>query len=69
MVVTGVHTGRLAANGPAVSVDGARNAPVGNPNSADGEVLLDIEVAGSIAYQANIAVYFGPNTDQGFLTR
>ena len=51
----------------AVSVDGALNKPVGNPNSADGEVLLDIEVVGDIAPQAKIAVYFGPNTDQGFL--
>lgn len=51
----------------AVSVDGASNQPVGNPNSADGEVLLDIEVVGSIAPGAKIAVYFGPNTDQGFL--
>jgi kumamolisin len=51
----------------AVGVDGARNAPVGNPNSADGEVLLDIEVVGAIAPKAKIAVYFGPNTDQGFL--
>ena len=51
----------------AVSVDGASNKPVGNPNSADGEVLLDIEVVGAIAAQAKIAVYFAPNTDQGFL--
>jgi kumamolisin len=51
----------------AVSVDGATNTPVGDPNSADGEVLLDIEVVGSIAPGANIAVYFAPNTDQGFL--
>jgi kumamolisin len=51
----------------AVSVDGASNLPVGNPNSADGEVLLDIEVVGAIAPQAKIAVYFAPNTDQGFL--
>jgi kumamolisin len=51
----------------AVSVDGGLNQPVGNPNSADGEVLLDIEVTGSIAPQARIAVYFAPNTDQGFL--
>ena len=33
----------------AVSVDSAQNQPVGNANSADGEVLLDIEIAGSIA--------------------
>ena len=51
----------------AVSVDGASNKPVGNPNSADGEVLLDIEVVGAIAPTAKIAVYFAPNTDQGFL--
>jgi len=51
----------------AVSVDGATNQPAGDPNSADGEVLLDIEVVGSIAPGADIAVYFAPNTDQGFL--
>lgn len=48
----------------AVSVDGGANSPGG---SADGEVMLDIEVAGSIAPGAKIAVYFAPNTDQGFL--
>ncbi len=51
----------------AVSVDGARNQPAGDPNSADGEVLLDIEVVGAIAPAAKIVVYFAPNTDQGFL--
>ncbi len=51
----------------AVSVDGARNSPAGNPNSADAEVVLDIEVAGAVAPSARIAVYFAPNTDQGFL--
>ncbi len=50
-----------------VSVDGGQNTPAGNPDSADGEVDLDIEVAGSIAPGAKIAVYFAPNTDQGFL--
>ena len=30
----------------AVSVDGGQNSPVGDPDSADGEVGLDIEVAG-----------------------
>ena len=50
-----------------VSVDGATNAPTGDPNSADGEVVLDIEVAGGVAPGAHIAVYFAPNTDQGFL--
>src|SRR3984957_18784853 len=49
----------------AVSVDGATNSP--NDPNADGEVALDIEAAGSIAPGANIAVYFTPNTSQGFL--
>ena len=51
----------------AVAVDGTQNVPVGDPNSADGEVLLDIEVVGAIAPGCRIAVYFAPNTDQGFL--
>jgi kumamolisin len=51
----------------AVAVDGTLNKPVGDPSSADGEVLLDIEVVGAIAPRAKIAVYFAPNTDQGFL--
>jgi kumamolisin len=50
----------------AVSVDGAKNSP-SNANSADGEVMLDIEVAAAVAPGAKIAVYFAPNTDQGFL--
>jgi len=54
-------------NVSSVSVDGAGNAPVGDPNSADTEVMLDIEVVGAIAPRANIVVYFAPNTDQGFL--
>ena len=55
----------------AVSVDGATNSPnlpstPDDPN-ADGEVGLDIEVVGSVAPGANIAVYFAPNTSQGFV--
>jgi kumamolisin len=49
----------------AVSVDKAANSPT-NAGSADGEVLLDIEIAGSIAPGAQIVVYFAPNTSQGF---
>ncbi len=49
-----------------VSVDGGSNSPT-TPDSADGEVMLDIEVAGAIAPAAKIVVYFAPNTDQGFL--
>lgn len=51
----------------AVGVDGATNVPDQDPQGADGEVLLDIEVAGAIAPKANILVYFAPNTDAGFL--
>jgi kumamolisin len=50
----------------AVSVDGATNSP-GNPNGADGEVMLDILVAGAIAPAATILVVFAPNSDSGFL--
>jgi kumamolisin len=50
-----------------VSVDGGKNSPSGDPNSADGEVMLDIEVAGAVAPGAKIVVYFCPNTSQGFL--
>lgn len=49
-----------------ISVDGAKNRP-STANSADGEVMLDIEVAAAIAPKALIAVYFAPNTDKGFL--
>ena len=49
-----------------VSVDHGKNAPT-NANSADGEVMLDIEVAGAVAPGAKIVVYFAPNTDQGFI--
>jgi kumamolisin len=48
------------------SVDGALNAP-STADSADGEVALDIQVAGAIAPGAKIIVYFAPNTDKGFL--
>jgi kumamolisin len=51
----------------AVSVDSAQNAPTGSADGPDGEVMLDIEVVGSVAPAAKIAVYFAPNTDAGFL--
>ncbi len=54
-------------NVAAVSVDHAGNDPT-TADSADGEVMLDIEVAGAVVPKANIAVYFGPNNgDQGFI--
>ncbi len=51
----------------AVSVDHGKNAPTGDANGPDGEVMLDIEVAGAIAPGAKIVVYFAPNTDAGFI--
>ena len=51
----------------AVPVDSGRNTPTQNANGPDGEVQLDIEVAGALAPGAQIAVYFAPNTDQGFI--
>jgi kumamolisin len=51
----------------AISVDRGRNAPTGNPNGPDAEVMLDIEVAGAVAPKAAIAVYFAPNTNKGFI--
>ena len=50
----------------AVPVDGGKNTP-GKANGADGEVMLDIEVSAAVAQGAKIAVYFAPNTDQGFI--
>ena len=51
----------------AISVDHSGNKP-STSDSADGEVMLDIEVAGAVAPQASIAVYFAPNNgDQGFM--
>jgi len=51
----------------AVSVDHGQNTPTGDAGGPDGEVMLDIEVAGSVAPGASIAVYFAPNTDAGFV--
>ncbi|HEX3844907.1 MAG TPA: protease pro-enzyme activation domain-containing protein, partial [Steroidobacteraceae bacterium] len=59
--------GLTAPTVTAVSVDQGTNQPTGDPNGPDGEVMLDIEVAGAIAPGAAIAVYFAPNTDAGFL--
>jgi kumamolisin len=53
-----------------VSVDGGQNSPGTDPNDpqcADGEVMLDLEVAGAVAPKAKLVVYFAPNTGQGFL--
>src|SRR5580704_850429 len=49
-----------------VSVDGGTNSP-STADSADGEVMLDIEVVGALANGAKIVVYFAPNPEQGFV--
>jgi kumamolisin len=58
--------GQSAPKVTAVSVDKGKNSP-GNASGADGEVMLDIEVAAAVAPGAKIVVYFAPNTDQGFI--
>jgi kumamolisin len=47
-----------------VSVDKVTNTP---GTDADGEVVLDIEVAGAIAPGAHLMVYFADNNEQGFV--
>jgi kumamolisin len=59
----GIKTPKITA----ISVGGAHNSPTGDGNGPDGEVMLDIEVAGAVAPGAQIAVYFAKNTDAGFL--
>jgi kumamolisin len=51
----------------AVPVAGGTNQPTGVQDGPDGEVMLDIELVGAMAPGIRLAVYFGPNTDQGFL--
>jgi kumamolisin len=59
--------GISAPNVTAVSVDHGRNNPT-TAQSDDGEVMLDIEVAASVAPGARIVVYFAAGTtDRDFL--
>lgn len=48
------------------SIDGAQNSP-GDPNGADGEVMLDLCVIGGMAPGAELHCYMADNTDAGFL--
>ena len=57
----GVHMPSIVA----ANVDGGANKP--GHSDADGEVVLDIEVAGAVASGAKIVVYFAPNTTNGFI--
>jgi kumamolisin len=54
-------------NVSAVSVDHAGNDPT-SADSPDGEVMLDLEVAGAVVPRASLVVYFTPNKEnQGFI--
>jgi kumamolisin len=60
----GIDTPQISA----VSVDHVHNQPNpgdDSPENPDGEVMLDIEVAGAVAPGAQIVVYFAPYTEQG----
>lgn len=48
------------------SIDGAQNSP-GDPNGADGEVMLDLCIVGAMAPGAELHCYMAPNSDSGFL--
>ncbi len=50
----------------AVSVDSVANHPNVDPDS-DGEVMLDIEVAGALAPKSTLAVYFSKFTEKGWV--
>lgn len=66
----GTYFGELGLPAPglvAIPVAGGVNHPTGDQNGPDGEVMLDIEVVGAAAPGVRLAVYFAPNTDQGFL--
>jgi kumamolisin len=59
--------GITAPSVTAVGVNGGSNVAGRDPQGADGEVLLDIEVAGAAAPGARQVVYFAPNSDRGFV--
>jgi len=59
------NLGNKAPSMKSISVNHAHNRP-STAQSADGEVMLDIEIAGSVAPGVKICVYFAPNTAQGF---
>lgn len=50
-----------------VSVDGAMNRPTGDPAADDGQVALDVQIAGAVAPEAKLVLYFAPNTAKGFV--
>jgi hypothetical protein len=52
---------------PPVSILGQPNSPGSSANQVDAEVALDIDVSGSIAVGATIAIYFAPYTELGWI--
>lgn len=50
-----------------VSMDGASTEPAGDPAGPDGEVMLDVEIAGAVAPRAHLVLYFAANSDAGFI--
>jgi hypothetical protein len=54
---------------PPVQILGAANSPgtAAHPNGGDGEVILDIDTAASVAVGATIAVYFVPWSETGWI--
>ena len=54
---------------PPVSILGAANAPgtPTSPSGGDGEVILDIDTAASVAIGATIAIYFAPFSETGWV--
>jgi kumamolisin len=64
------YFGGLGIDVPSVTaagVDGGSNAPGSDPNGADMEVALDVDVIGAAAPGAAQVVYFAPNSDSGFI--
>jgi kumamolisin len=50
-----------------VSVDKGLDQATGSVDGPDGEVMLDVEVAGAVAPGATLVTYFTPNTSAGFI--
>jgi cell division septation protein DedD len=63
---SGLGGGLTAPTPTVVGMDGVTNNP-GVDINADGEVTLDICVASSVASNADVAVYFAPWTEQGWV--
>ena len=63
---SGLGGGLTAPTPTVIGMDGVTNSPGVNTDE-DGEVTLDISVAASVAANSDIAVYFAPWTEQGWV--